>query len=119
MTIEISAEYARLFMHEELTHFASARDLGDQQAAWRCLERIHIVSQSFGLMHLHSHWLMLRYAWALKNGREVVGQLVRLMLAPAGNLTGRLPIGNTGRSNVSAFAPMEIPEDISSQITKH
>lgn len=27
-------------------------------------------------------------------------------MAPLGNLTGRLPIGNTGRANVSAFAPM-------------
>jgi hypothetical protein len=35
-----------------------------------------------------------------------------LLLAPLGSLTGRLPIGNTGRSNVSAFLPMAIPQDL-------
>jgi hypothetical protein len=34
------------------------------------------------------------------------------LLAPLGSLTGRLPVGNSGRSNVSAFAPMPIPADL-------
>jgi hypothetical protein len=38
--------------------------------------------------------------------------MVRIILAPLGALTGRLPVGNTGRSNVSAFAPMPIPADL-------
>nr|WP_262504090.1 DUF3703 domain-containing protein [Sphingosinithalassobacter sp. CS137] len=43
---------------------------------------------------------------------EASGQIARLALAPLGNLTGRLPIGNTGRSDVSAFARLEIPSDL-------
>lgn len=38
--------------------------------------------------------------------------MLRLALAPLGNLTGRIPQGNTGRSNVSAFQSMEVPDDL-------
>src|SRR3546814_13656885 len=35
--------------------------------------------------------------------REAAGQATRLFLIPLGSFTGRLPIGNSGRANVSAF----------------
>ena len=116
MKIKISIERARLLVNRELIQFEFAHARGDQHAAWRCLERIHILSQGFGLMHIYSHWWMLRYAWILKDTKEVAGQLMRLALAPIGNLTGRLPFGNTGRANVSAFQPMDIPTDLNAQI---
>lgn len=55
---------------------------------------------------------MFAFAVRLRDWPEAAGQLLRLALAPLGNLTGRLPIGNTGRSTVSAFAPMDIPSDL-------
>jgi hypothetical protein len=42
----------------------------------------------------------------------VVGQLLRLVVAGPGSLTGRYPVGNTGGADVSALAPMPIPEDL-------
>lgn len=118
MKIKISIERARLLVNHELRRFESAQVSGDQHAAWRSHELIHILSQGFGLMHLYSHWWMLRYAWTVRDKKEVVGQLMRLALAPIGNLTGRLPFGNTGRANVNAFQPMELPLDLSTKITK-
>src|SRR3546814_10969577 len=35
--------------------------------------------------------------------REAAGQATRLFLIPRGSFTRRLPIGNSGRANVSAF----------------
>ena len=90
----------------------------DVENAWQALERIHIITQMFAGLHINSHLRMLRYAWELRDWKEVVGQLFRLGLAPIGNLTGRLPYGNTERSNVSAFQPMELPTDLSAKITK-
>ena len=55
---------------------------------------------------------MLRAAWRLADARESRGQLLRLSLVPLGHLFGRLPLGNTGRSNVNAFAPMDVPVDL-------
>ena len=39
---------------------------------------------------------------------ELNGQLLRLLLVPLGHLLGRLPLGNTGRANISAFQPMAV-----------
>lgn len=55
---------------------------------------------------------MLRFAIEVRDGREALGQTFRLLLVPIGNATGRLPAGNTGRANVSAFDPMPIPADL-------
>lgn len=85
---------------------------GDIARAWQHLERAHILAQTAFLPHLVSHGRMLALAMRSRDWREVTGQIARLALAPLGNVTGRLPIGNTGRSTVSAFAPMDIPADL-------
>ena len=43
--------------------------------------------------------------------REGLGQLVRLVPAGPGSLTGRYPVGHTRGADVSAFAPMPTPDD--------
>ncbi len=53
-----------------------------------------------------------RPALRRRDRKEIVGQLVRLVLAGPGSLTGKYPVGNTGGANVSAFAPMPIPDDL-------
>ena len=95
-----------------MTLFHTARASGEQATAWRHLERAHIVSQPQLGLHLASHVSMLGFAVELHDWRETVGQIVRLALAPLGALTGRIPVGNTGRSNVSAFQPMPVPDDL-------
>lgn len=76
------------------------------------LERAHVLGQRDFIRHGHVHVLMLRAARDLADGREIRGQLLRLALVPLGHLFKRLPVGNTGRSNVSAFAPMDVPADL-------
>jgi hypothetical protein len=85
---------------------------GDTRAAFALLERAHVLGQRDFGRHVMVHLSMLRVAWAMKDNREVRGQLLRLFLVPLGHLTGRLPRSNTGRSNVSAFAPMSIPPEL-------
>ena len=100
------------FLAGEYRAADTAINAGRIEQAWCHLERAHIVAQTQFARHLQSHGKMLLLAPRLRDGREVGGQLFRLILAPLGNLTGRLPTGNTGRSNVSAFAPMDIPPDL-------
>jgi hypothetical protein len=96
----------------ELRAYRAARSSGDVERAWQMLARLHILSQTQFGPHIRSHVEMLRFAIARRDVREILGQLVRLILAPLGNITGRLPLGNTGRANVSAFLPMDIPDDL-------
>ena len=103
---------ARRLIEQEMAAFEKARATDDCATAWRSLERAHIVSQPYLALHLDNHWHMLIFAFQQRDTKEVVGQIVRLVLAPLGALTGRIPVGNIGRSNVSAFTSMPIPEDL-------
>ena len=102
----------KTFLQAEYRDARSAVDAGKTAEAWRHLERAHIVAQGMLAPHIYSHWRMLRLAIKTSDVREIRGQLMRLALAPLGNLSGRLPIGNTGRSDVSAFVRMDIPADL-------
>ncbi|RYY38006.1 MAG: DUF3703 domain-containing protein [Sphingomonadales bacterium] len=103
----------REFVGLEMDRYTGSAAIGDSGAAWWALERAHILSQPDLPMHLRVHWTMLGYAVRQRDLREVAGQTLRLALAPIGTLTGRIPVGNMGRSNVSAFEAMPIPADLS------
>jgi hypothetical protein len=62
--------------------------------------------------HVRTHVAMLAYGLHYRNSHEVVGQLVRLVVAAPGTWTGRYPVGNTGGANVKARKPMPIPDDL-------
>jgi hypothetical protein len=55
---------------------------------------------------------MLVHAWLKRDPREVVGQLVRILVAAPGSWLGRAPLGNTGGSNVGILTQMPLPEDL-------
>ena len=89
-----------------------ARERGDLAGEWSHLERAHILSQPMVVPHVRTHLAMISCAFRRRDGREVAGQLMRLVLAAPGSLTGRYPVGNTGGADVSAFLPMPIPDDL-------
>jgi hypothetical protein len=109
MAIQLETAYAY-----ELATYRQARANDDQARAWHHLERAHILGQLRMGLHVDSHLRMLGYAVRLRQPREVLGQVIRLILAPLGNATGRLPWGNVGRSHVSPFVKMDIPDDLKS-----
>ena len=96
----------------ELERARAARAGGAPDEEWRLLERAHILSQPLAGPHLRTHLAMLAAALRRRDRGEVLGQLVRLVLAGPGSLTGRYPAGNTGGADVSAFVPMPIPDDL-------
>ncbi len=55
---------------------------------------------------------MLKYGWARRDAREILGQLLRLVLAAPASWFGLVPWGNTGGANVPMFKPMPIPDDL-------
>jgi hypothetical protein len=89
-----------------------ARARGDAADEWRHLERAHVLSQPVTSLHARTHVAMLAAGFRRRDGHEVVGQLLRLIVAGPGSMTGRYPVGNTGGANVSALAPMPIPADL-------
>lgn len=100
------------FLAREYDAFRHAAHRRDTAAAWRHLERAHIVAQPLPFEHVRAHAIMLRHAMLLKDIREMASQMLRLGLAVIGNLFRHLPAGNTGRARTSAFAPMAVPADL-------
>jgi len=86
---------------------------GKVEVAFHHLERAHILSQRYTSEHVHVHWLMLRLGASVGAWREVIGQSTRIVAAAVFSRIW-VPIGNTGRANVSAMKPMSVPDDLRS-----
>ena len=97
---------------QERTAARAAKQQTDAEDEWRHLERAHVLSQPMAVAHVRTHVAMLGYGLRRRDRREIIGQLVRLVVAAPGTWTGRYPVGNTGGANVSALKPMPIPDDL-------
>ena len=97
---------ARRWVRAELARARTASD------PWPALERAHIVSQPFALLHTRVHFAMLRRALSEHDRREAVGQVVRAVVAGPGSLAGRYPRGNTGRVNMGLMETAEVPPEL-------
>ncbi len=99
-------------LNKELQHSKSFFAKRELQLAWRHLERAHILGQSSPYQHSRVHWLMLMFAFRIKNTHEILGQIPRLLFGGVKSFVGTIPIGNTGGADVPPLRPMEIPEDL-------
>ena len=90
----------------ELLKQASLNTATEQR--WDYLIAAHIAGQTVMALHWQTHIAMLVQALRERDAREACGQLLRLLLIPMGHMLNRLPLGNTGRSRISALTPMPI-----------
>lgn len=81
-------------------------------ASFRRLERAHVLSQSSTREHVRVHWHMLVWGLRHRDGKEVAGQVLRIVGAATKTAIGLIPTGNTGGSNVSPLRPMPVPDDL-------
>jgi hypothetical protein len=93
----------------EIDAASSAPDAPDR---WIALERAHILSQPWAIAHAKVHWRMLTFALRQRDRTEAIGQVVRLIVAAPGSLSGRYPKGNTGRARVGLRETMAMPNDL-------
>jgi hypothetical protein len=96
----------------ELRAARAAYTHGDASQAFHHLERAHILGQRWAGPHTQVHLLMLGHGLRTGNGREILGQLPRIVFGFLGSLVGRVPTGNTGGANVKAEQPMPFPADL-------
>ena len=100
------------FYREELLLSKNEFNKKHYQQSWRHLERAHILGQPYPLAHTAVHWKMLCFGIAIKNVKEIMGQIPRLLVGGLKSFVGKIPVGNTGGANVPPLKPMEIPEDL-------
>ncbi len=111
-------ENLKSFYKEELSKYRNAFDKGQLQLAWNHLERAHIIGQTFPVAHSYVHWKMLQFGFHIKDIREILGQIPRLLVGGVKSFVGKIPVGNTGGANVPPLRPMEIPEDIQRMLSE-
>ena len=97
---------------QEIEQYRQALALGQLAKAWHHLERAHVLGQSFPAEHSYVHWKMLQFGIKIKSGKEVRGQLIRLLVGGVKSFVGKVPLGNTGGANVPPLLPMEIAPDL-------
>ncbi len=97
---------------QELGFYQRAFNFRDYPLAWKHLEHAHILGQSYPLEHTKVHWLMLKFGLRIKSYKEVVGQIPRLVFGGIKSFIGKIPVGNTGGSDISALTPMKIPPSL-------
>ncbi|HEU4496618.1 MAG TPA: DUF3703 domain-containing protein [Flavobacterium sp.] len=102
----------KVYYQKELNDFKYNFQNGNLQVSWNHLERAHVIGQAYPLEHSYVHWKMLQFGFKIKNGREVLGQIPRLLVGGIKSFVGHIPVGNTGGSNIPPLKSLPIKDDI-------
>ncbi|MEU4808101.1 DUF3703 domain-containing protein [Nocardia fluminea] len=100
---------ARTRYHEEMH---AAKVAAEPAQRWAHLERAHILSQPDPWLHTANHIAMFGLAVRQRDRREALGQVIRIIVAAPGSLSGRYPEGNTGRAGVALRQTMTTPPEL-------
>ncbi len=102
----------------ELLSFSNYMEVGNLKMAWAHLEKAHIIAQRYPYHHSLVHWKMLQFGFFIKNYKEVIGQIPRLIFGGVKSFVGTVPVGNPGGSNVPPFKPFPIDPEIQNIFNK-
>lgn len=100
------------FFDQELAQYQAACADNNPGLAWRHLERAHILGQRYPLAHSYVHWKMLLFGMSIKSGKEVLGQIPRLIFGGVKSFAGTVPVGNPGGANVPPLKPFPIAPEL-------
>lgn len=106
------------YFDEELNLFHNYYSKNEWQDAWFHLERAHVIGQAYPYQHSLVHWKMLLFGVKIKNIKEVIGQIPRLLVGGVKSFVGKIPIGNTGGSNIPPLKSLPIADDIKTILTQ-
>ena len=100
------------YFNQELQGYQCSLQQDDLQQAWRHLEKAHVIGQAYPFQHTLVHLKMLQFGIRIKSGKEIIGQIPRLIVGGVKSFVGKIPVGNTGGANVPPLRPMVIEAEI-------
>ena len=100
------------YFYAEIGSFEQEFTLKNFRKAWHHLERAHVIGQAYPFEHSYAHWKMLFFGFKIKNTKEIVGQIPRLLVGGIKSFVGKIPVGNTGGANVPPLKPLPVEPDI-------
>ena len=102
----------KVFFDDELENYQFHYKKDNFLEAWNHLERAHILGQKYPFEHSFVHWKMLQFGFKIKNIKEILGQIPRLIFGGIKSFVGKIPVGNPGGVNVPPLKPFPIEEDL-------
>ncbi|GHC61226.1 DUF3703 domain-containing protein [Ulvibacter litoralis] len=106
------SERLKPYFTKELAQYKVQYELGNFLNAWSHLERAHILGQQYPSAHTLVHWKMLLFGIKIKNRKEIVGQIPRLIFGGVKSFVGTIPIGNPGGANVPPLKSFPIEKEL-------
>ena len=100
------------YYNSELSKYQAEYSNGNLAAAWNHLERAHILGQKYPYAHTAVHWKMLQFGIKIKNKKEIIGQIPRLLFGGVKSFVGKIPVGNPGGANVPPLKPFPIEKEL-------
>lgn len=100
------------YFEAEIKQYTTEFDSGNLSKAWNHLERAHIIGQKYPFAHTMVHWKMLQFGIRIKNGKEIIGQIPRLLVGGVKSFVGKIPVGNPGGANVPPMKSFPIDPEI-------
>ncbi len=100
------------YFEAELEKYQNNFSSGNLKSAWNHLERAHILGQKYPYAHTLVHWRMLQFGISIKSGREVLGQIPRLIFGGLKSFVGKIPVGNPGGANVPPLKSFPIQKEL-------
>ena len=85
---------------------------GEFEEGFAHFERAHVIGQALVVPHARTHALMLLFEIRRRRPVAALGQVVRLVLGILGSAVGKVPVGNTGGSDISMFKRMPIAPEL-------
>ena len=102
----------RPYYNTEIKNYEIEYSCGNLKDAWIHLERAHIIGQKYPYAHTVVHWKMLQFGFKIKNRKEILGQIPRLIFGGLKSIIGTVPVGNPGGSNVPPLRAFPIEEKL-------
>ena len=111
-------EKLKPYFYAELKDYRENFRKGNLENAWNHLERAHILGQAYPWHHSYVHWKMLLFGIHIKSGKEILGQIPRLLVGGVKSFVGKIPVGNTGGANIPPLKPLPISDELLSIFKK-
>lgn len=100
------------YIDAEIAEAERLSEAGKAEAAFRHLERAHVLGQASTYQHTRIHLLMLKHGMQNRDLKEIAGQALRIGGAATKTPLGIYPKGNTGGANVNPLRSMPIDPDL-------
>lgn len=100
------------YFDRKLKAYQDSLQEANLQQAWRHLEKAHVIGQAYPFQNSYVHWKMLRFGIKIKTGREIRGQIPRLLIGGIKSFVGKIPVGNTGGANVPPLKSLPIEREV-------